>query len=236
MDVLIEELGGSLWAAALEDLHLNGLEIDSPYEEVRWGSIYWARVKTVDKALDAVFLDLEGDNTGILYNKDVRTIIKSGPDKGKVKKGGDTAIGKTLKAGQMICVQAKSSYLLNTDRPQNFEDKIPRMSMDITMPGRYLIFCPMMEKNRLSLRIKDKEMRKQLIKMLNQLEDINGCILRAAAAHVQTDVLIREGRILKEAWDQIQQYLEGDEANLIMLGPDAVQRTLSDHADTHIDR
>ncbi|MCB1579405.1 MAG: ribonuclease E, partial [Alphaproteobacteria bacterium] len=66
MDILIEELEGSLWAAALKNGRLEGLEVDPPYEEIRWGSIYWAKVKTIDKALDAVFVDLDGDNTGIL--------------------------------------------------------------------------------------------------------------------------------------------------------------------------
>lgn len=237
MDILIEEKNGCLWTVALENNEnhrLEGLEIDSPYEEVRWGSIYWAKVKTIDKALDAVFLDLDGDNTGILYNKDVRTPQKDGT----VKKGGDTAIGKTLSPGDMIAVQAKSSYLIDSATPQEhtkFEDKIPQMSMDIAMQGRYLIYCPMMQKNRLSLRIQNKGLREQLHDMLDKLDDIKGCILRASAANMQTDVLIREGRIIKETWDQVQAHLEGAEPCLIMLGPDAIQRMLSDQADKQID-
>lgn len=234
MDILIEELEGSLWVAALKNGRLEGLEVDPGHEEVRWGSIYWAKVSSINAALDAVFLDLDGFNTGILYNSDVRWIDKKD---GKIRKGGEEAIGKRFKAGQMVAVQAKTAYLPRDDDTYTAaENKTPQMSMDITLPGRYLVYGSMMEENRVSSRIRDKVLRKQLLKMLNELEDIEGCILRAAAAHTQTDMLRREGKILKGAWEEIQTYFEGNEAGLIALGPDAIQRTLSDQAAQQIDR
>ncbi|MCB9981072.1 MAG: ribonuclease E/G [Rhodospirillales bacterium] len=233
MDILIEELEGSLWAAALKKGRLEGLEVDSPYEEIRWGSIYWAKVKTIDKALDAVFVDLDGDNTGILYNADVRWR----DDDGKVHKGGDESISKRFQPGDMVALQAKTAYLSNDqDDFTPSENKIPQMSMDITLPGRYLIYCANMDCNRISQRIRDKKLRKQLHKMMDNMVDIQGCILRLAAAHTQSDVLIREGKILKSAWEEIQKYFEGPEPGLIALGPDAIQRTLSDQASQAIDR
>ena len=233
MDILIEEEEGRIWVAALKNGRLHGLEVEPTHEEVRWGSIYWARVKSIDAALDAAFLDLDGFNTGILYNNDTRQQSEDG----RIVKGGAQAIGKTYKAGDMIAVQAKSAYI-----PKDFDDyasaetKTPQMSMDITLPGRYIIYCPMMEINRVSTRIRDKKMRKQLLKMQDELEDINGCILRLAAANTQTDVLMREGKILSTAWEDIQQYMTGEEPGLIALGPDAIQRTLSDQAAQRIER
>ncbi len=233
MDILIEELDGSFWAAALHDGRLHGLEVDPSAEEVRWGSIYWAKVKTIDKALDAVFLDLDGDNTGILYNKDVRWL----DDKGKVHKGGAESIGKRFKGGDMIAVQAKTAYVPLEDESYAIpESKTPQMSMDITIPGRYLIFCAMMNENRISMRIRDKKLRKQLMKMMESMDDIQGCILRLAAAHTQSDMLIREGRVLSSAWGQIQEYFKGNTPSLIAMGPDALQRTLSDQAAQQIER
>ena len=232
MDILIEELEGSLWVAALKDGRLEGLEVDPSYEEVRWGSIYWAKVKSISKSLDAAFLDLDGDNTGILYNADVRWI----DDEGITHKGGAESIGKRLKPGDMIAVQAKSAYIPSLeDEFTPEEDKNPQMSMDITLPGRYLVFCAMMRENRISMRIRDKTLRKQLRTMLDAMEDIQGCILRAAAADMQTDILVREGKILSNTWEGISQYFEGDEPGLIARGPNAIQRTLSDHATQQIE-
>ncbi len=229
LDVLIEEFEGGLWTAVLQKGQLEGLEIDPAHEEVRWGSIYWAKVKTIDAALDAVFLDLDGDNTGILYNSDVR--IKS---KGEIKKGGDKAIGKIFKSGDMIAVQAKTAYI-----PKNIdampEKKIPQMSMDITLSGRYLIFAAMMKENRVSQRITDKKLRAQILKTLDGIRDQQGFIVRSAASGIQTEMLEREGKLLKAAWNDMKKYFAGDEPGLIMLGPDAVQRTLSDKAGQQID-
>lgn len=233
MDILIEELEGSLWVAALKNGRLDGLEVDPAHEEVRWGSIYWARITGFNAALDAAYLDLDGDNVGILYNNDVRWIDKDG----KIHKGGDIAISKRFRAGQMLAVQAKTAYMpREEDEYSGTENKAPQMSMDITLPGRYLVFGAMMGENRVSSRIRDKALRKQLLKMMGELKDIEGCILRAAAAHTQTDMLKREGKILKGAWEEIKGYFEGNEPGLIALGPDAIQRTLSDQAAQRIDR
>ena len=223
---------GSLWVAAIENNKLIGLEIDPHEEEVRFGSVYWARVTRIDKTLDCAFVQLDEDNTGILHNKDVRIT----DSKGNIQKGGDVAIGKLLKTGEMIAVQAKSGYLPRLDSTDlTLEDKSPKVSMDLTLPGRHLIYSPMMTSNRISKRIHDKKQRKQMTKMLNNVEGIKGCILRASAANTQTDILIREGDILKSIWEQLQKYLKGNEASLIMLGPDSLQRTLGDQANRLID-
>jgi Rne/Rng family ribonuclease len=217
---------------------INGLEVDPATEEVRWGSIYWAKVARIDKALDAAFVNIDGENIGLLHNADV--IIKK--DDGSYERGGDKPIGKYLEPGQMIAVQAKSGYLPSADGMDDFiaDDKNPRLSMNIALPGRYIIYTPMVNENRVSQRIKDKKLRKQLMDMLagmeSEGEENDGCILRSAAANTQTDVLIHEAKIQKVMWEQIQKYFKGKSPSLIMLGPDAMQRMLSDNADRIIDR
>lgn len=216
----------------MDGRRIEDLEVDPAQEEVRWGSIYWGKVMHIDKALDAAYIDLDGENAGILHNADVR--LKNRQK--EYRKGGDEAIGKVLKPGQMVAVQAKSGYVPGQDTAELAEDKAPKVSMDITLPGRYLIYSPMLTGNQISGRIRDKVLRKQLTKMLNSIEDIEGCILRAAAADIQTDILRREGTVLRGMWEQIQTHLEGESAQLIMLGPDAFERIMSDQAARAIDR
>lgn len=234
LDIMVEELDGSVWVAALNQGKLQGLEVDPYAEEVRWGSIYWAKVARIEKSMDAAFVNLDGENIGLLHNADVRVKQKDGT----YKKGGDVEIGKLIQPGEMVAVQAKSGYLPKPDPEQQGyqEDKNPRVSMNIALPGRYIICSPMEEENRVSARIRDKKSRAQLMEMLGEMNDCQGCILRAAAINTQTDVLTREGKILKEIWSQLQQFFKGDSPSLIMMGPDAVQRTLSDHAHDLIDR
>ncbi len=226
MEILIDEMDASLWVAALDrNGRLEGLEIDPEHEEVRWGSVYLAKVRRIDATMDAAFVDLDGTNTGLLFNADVRV----NDAEGKPVKGGDKPIGKLLAPGQMVTVQAKSGYIL-PESNDALELKSPKVSMNITLPGRYLIFAPMTQENQISQRIRDKKLRGQLLEMMRSLEDMQGCILRSAALNTQTDVLARECRLLREMWKQIQQYLTGSEPQLIMLGPNAIQRTLSDHS------
>lgn len=235
LDILIEELSGGLWVAALVQGRLQGLEIDPPLEEVRWGSIYWAKVARIDKALDAAFVNLDGDNIGILHNADIR--IRN--DDGSYTKGGDVAIGKILEPGQMIAVQAKEAFLADMDEGEPFAKaghKSPRVSMNIMLHGRYTIHTPMEQQNRISKRIRAGDLRKNLENMLDSIEGRKGIILRAAAANTQTDILVRETKILSTIWSQLQEFFEGDQSQLIMEGPDAIQRMLADKAGNQIER
>lgn len=226
LDILIDEMDGSLWVGALSGSNLQALEVDPINEEVRWGSIYWAKVARIDATLDAAFLDLDGENQGILSASDIRK------DK---KVNADTPIGKLVKAGEFLLVQAKEGKLAPSDNVV-FENKVPRLSMNISFQGRYLIYMPFENDSRISRRIRDEAARKQLAGMLKEMVDCKSCILRAAAQNTQTDMLIREHKILHTMWDQLSKYANGDEAHLVMLGPDAVQRTLSDMAIRTIDR
>ncbi len=229
LDILIEELEDSLWVASVEDKVIRGLEVDPASELIRWGSIYWAKVERIDAALDAAWVNLDGVNNALLHNADTRFMQRGG----KIIKGGAEPISKRLKEGQMIAVQSKSGILPPSEEDEDdlpLETKTARVSMDITLQGRFMIYSPMSTENRLSTRIKDKKLRRQLLKMLNSIDDIKGCILRASAAYTQTDILIREGKILSSMWTEMQKHLEGDAPALIMEGPDAIQRTISDHA------
>lgn len=233
LDILIEEIDESMWVAAADQGRLTGLEVDPAAEAVRWGSVYWAKVARIDASQDAAYVNLDGEHIGILYNADVRVMDEK---TGKCKKGGDVAIGKLIHPGQMIAVQAKAGYLPKDPQDERAEDKNPRLSMNIVLQGRYLLFAPLEGENKVSQRIRDKKMRKQLMGMLEKMNECKGCILRAAAADTQTDILQREAKILNVTWDQVQKFFKGDDPTLIMLGPDAVQRMLSDHAGRSISR
>ena len=110
MDIVVEELDGGLWVAATEGGRLQGLEVDPGKEDVRWGSIYWAKVVRIDKAMDAAFVQLDNQNEGLLHNADVRTLDKAG----NVIKGGEQAISKALRPGQMIAVQLDDAALIDS--------------------------------------------------------------------------------------------------------------------------
>lgn len=225
MDILIEDVQGSLLVAGVTKKRIEALDIDPESEIIRWGSVYWAKVERIDAGLNMAFLDLGYGFKGVLNACDVTD---------KPKK-----IGQALQPGQMIAVQVKTARNPvdehDPDRGRN-EHKASKVSMDIALPGRYMIYAPHMQGNRVSKRITDTKLRKDLTTMIAQVDDIDGCILRASSASCQTDILIREGKLLRAIWDSLQGYMEGKTPSLLMLGPDAIQRTLSDQSARHIDR
>jgi len=233
MDIMVEELDGGLWVAATQGGRLQGLEVDPGQEAVRWGAIYWAKIARIDKAMDAAFVELGSGHEGLLHNADVRITAKDG----SITKGGAESIGKLLKPGQMIAVQAKSGYLKHEDDFEFMQEhKTPKVSMDITLQGRFLIYAPMMTKNQVSSRIRNVKLREQLMKMMNAFKPIRGLILRASSEDTQMDILLREAKILQAEWEKLQPLLTGTTPALIMDGPDAFMRTIGDQAGNTIDR
>lgn len=233
MDIMVEELDGGLWVAATEKGRLQGLEVDPGIEQVRWGAIYRAKVTRIEKSMDAAFVDLGSGNEGLLHNADVRIMDA----KGNIKKGGAEAIGKLIKPGDMVAVQAKSGYLKHEDEFEFIrEDKTPKVSMDITLPGRFLIYAPFLKENEVSSRIRDKKLRESLMKMMSAFEPLKGLILRASSEDTQMDILLREAKILENIWERIQPLFTGDQPALVMDGPDAFQRTIGDQAGSTIKR
>ncbi|NBX65778.1 MAG: S1 RNA-binding domain-containing protein [Proteobacteria bacterium] len=227
LDILVEDLAGSLWVAAIQKGNrLAALEIDPYAELVRWGSIYWAKVMRVDASINAAFVDMGYDVVGMLPASEIPGL----------KKG--AKIGKHLRNGQFVMVQVKTARQPEENEegadPRPDAMKASKVSMDIALQGRYLIYTPHTPGNRISRRIKDPTVRKQLMAMGKNIKDVEGCILRASASYTQTDMLVREARIQKAIWDSLQEFTKDREPALLMLGPDALQRVLADFATSHV--
>lgn len=226
LDIVVEDLQGSLWVAAINKNKIAALEIDPYLELIRWGSVYWARVLRIDTTLNAAFVDLGHDLVGMLPASEIPGLAK------------DAKIGKKLKTGQFVMVQVKTAR-----QPEDDEDgndlrpdavKASKVSMDIALQGRYLIYTPKSPGNRISRRVREPDVRKQLVAMSKAIKAINGCILRASAAYTQTEILEREGKIQRAIWESLQAFTKDEEPSLLMLGPDALQRVLGDFATSRL--
>jgi len=226
LDILVEDLGGSQWVAAIRHNTLVALEIDPQNEMIRWGSIYWARVLKIDTRLNAAIVDLGYELEALLPASEVVGLAKG------------QRIGQRLKPGQFLFVQVKTARQPVDDTSLegggSEAAKLSKVSTDITIQGRFLIHTPFSPGNRISRRIRSPETRAHLTAMLKSIKGVENCILRASAADTQTDLLIREAKILHAIWESLQQFTTDTEAALLMLGQDAAQRVLSDLSTRHI--
>ena len=135
------------------------------------GNIYKGKVDNVLPGLEAAFVDIGLDKNGFLH---VDEIVLPGVEKVKRGRGqsSGTRISDLLSPGQEIVVQVIKDPL---------KTKGARLSMEITIAGRYMVYAPTGEGIGVSRRLEDKE-RERLRKEAKQLDlGGGGAIIRTAA-------------------------------------------------------
>src|SRR5438045_7873419 len=136
------------------------------------GNIYKGRVENVLAGLEAAFVDIGLEKNGFLH---VDEIVLPGVEAPRRGRGGGRdarQITDMLKPGQEVVVQVVKDPL---------KSKGARLSMDLTIAGRYMVYTPTGEGVGVSKRLEEKE-RERLRKEAKSL-DLHGAgaIIRTAA-------------------------------------------------------
>jgi ribonuclease G len=136
------------------------------------GNIYKGRVDNVLAGLEAAFVDIGLEKNGFLH---VDEIVLPGVETPKRGRGGQEGkrITDLLKPGQEIVVQVVKDPL---------KTKGARLSMELTIAGRYMVFAPTGEGIGVSRRLEDKE-RDRLRKEAAKLDLRGGGAIIRTAAH-----------------------------------------------------
>src|SRR5215217_6845414 len=137
------------------------------------GNIYKGKVDNVLPGLEAAFVDIGLDKNGFLH---VDEIVLPGVERVKRGRGSGPRITDLLKPGQEIVVQVIKDPL---------KTKGARLSMEITIAGRYMVYAPTGEGVGVSRRLEDKE-RDRLRKEAKQLDLGGGGAIIRTAAHGAT--------------------------------------------------
>ncbi|MEC7703394.1 MAG: ribonuclease E/G [Pseudomonadota bacterium] len=228
MEILIDTINDSICAVALNKNHsLEAVELDPEFEQIRHGTIYMGRVERIDATDNTAYIDLGHGLIGYLNAKDARHLGKKT----------DKPLPKWLNAGDLIIVQAQDGFISpRIGTYEQYEDKNVRLTMDLTLHGRFMLYAPYRKDNKISKRIKDKALNAQLLEMMDS-ENMHGVILRAASKMIQNDMLIREYKMLAHAWQAILNNIPMENTTgPILAGPDAIMRMLSNQAMNTIER
>jgi ribonuclease G len=137
------------------------------------GNIYKGRVDNVLPGLEAAFVDIGLDKNGFLH---VDEIVLPGVEQAKRGRGNGPRITDLLKPGQEIVCQVVKDPL---------KTKGARLSMELTIAGRYMVYAPTGEGVGVSRRLEDKE-RDRLRKEARQLDLGGGGAIIRTAAHGAT--------------------------------------------------
>jgi ribonuclease G len=217
IEILIDRAGPLVRAAVVEDGRLTDLHIDSDDRPSRLGSIVLGRVERIVTALNGAFVDIGGPSAGLLNAADLRT---SAPTSRKAARVDAGRIGTLLRTGQPVLVQIKA---------EPGGDKGPSLTMDATLPGRFLVFTPFKPGISISRRIAHGEAKGRLTQTISGITSGlgGGWIVRAGAMNAAPDLLAAEAETLAVAWRRIEQQCGGLTAPLPLLsGPTAPLRAV----------
>ncbi len=147
------------------------------------GNIYKGRVDNVLAGLEAAFVDIGLEKNGFLHVDEIVLPGVEAPRRGRGGARDGRNITDLLKPGQEIVVQVVKDPL---------KTKGARLSMDLTIAGRYMVYAPYGEGVGVSRRLDDKE-RERLRKEASKLElGGSGAIIRTAAQGAKRADLERE--------------------------------------------
>jgi len=146
------------------------------------GNIYKGKVDNVLPGLEAAFVDIGLDKNGFLHVDEIVLPGVETPRRGRGKEGGKK-ITDLLKPGQEIVVQVVKDPL---------KTKGARLSMELTIAGRYMVYAPFGEGIGVSKRLDDKE-RARLRREAKELDlQGGGAIIRTAAQGATREDFERE--------------------------------------------
>ncbi len=192
------------------------------------GNIYKGRVDNVLAGLEAAFIDIGLEKNGFLH---VDEIVLPGveiPRRGRGKEGDGKKITDLLKPGMEIVVQVVKDPL---------KSKGARLSMDLTVAGRYMVYTPTGEGVGVSKRLDDRE-RERLRKEAKSLDlQGGGAIIRTAAHGAKRADFERELQYLFKLHEVLQSRVDQTPApGLVFQEADLSVRVVRDIFSAHFEK
>ena len=180
------------------------------------GNVYLGRVQNVLPSMEAAFVDIGKGRNAVLYagevNWDAAGISESQPRK----------IETVLKSGQSVLVQVTKDPI---------GQKGARLTSQISLPGRYVVYVPGGGMSGISKRLPESERTRLKAILKNLIPETAGVIVRTAAEGVSEEDLTSDVARLKAQWDDI--YAKSENPNFhppaaLYQEPDLAVRVIRD--------
>lgn len=178
------------------------------------GNVYLGRVQNVLPSMEAAFVDIGKGRNAVLYagevNWDAAGLTGNEPKR----------IENALKSGEGVLVQVTKDPIGH---------KGARLTSQVSIPGRYLVYVPGSSMTGISRKLPDNE-RARLKKILKEVvPDGAGVIVRTAAEGASEAELRADVERLTAAWDRIQAKVKSANAPALLHGePDMTVRVIRD--------
>ena len=227
--------------ALLEDGVLEEYEIEREGDVNIVGSIFKGRIKNIEQGLKAMFVDIGMEKNAFLHFWDaipaaldngLEEIHRQGRSK---KKGGPKKIPSKdipnlYPVGSELVIQVSKGPIGN---------KGPRVTTNVSLPGRYLVLTPFADQFGISRKIEDPQERTRLRRIMQQMAvpEGMGIIMRTVAIGKRARHFIRDLAMLLEQWEEVEEIRDNTPAPVrIFEEPKLIERTARDLLTEEIDQ
>ena len=188
--------------AILEDRHLVEVQYDRPDQGRLVGDIFLGKVEAVLPGIQAAFVDIGTDKAGFLHASDLDYEEEDEENEGengggRKKSRRNIPIQDVIRQGEEVLVQV-------TKEP--IGTKGPRLTTQISLPGRFLVFMPSSSHVGVSRKIEERGERDRLRKLAREIvpRDNGGVIVRTVGEELNRTTFQKEFKRLLESWKEIQ--------------------------------
>ena len=226
--------------ALLENGKLEEFQVEHPSEERIVGGIYKGRIKNLEDGLQAAFVDIGLKKNAFLHYWDmipedaarleaVEDTASRNPQRSK-KRISSEEIARMFPVDSEIIVQVTKGPI---------STKGPRVTANLSIPGRYLVMLPGSDLKGVSRKIEDEKERLRLKKVLARLPTPPGVglIVRTAGSGAKQRSFVRDIRGLLTVWEDIQRGIREKPAPCCLYTElDLVERVVRDWLTDEVDR
>ena len=178
------------------------------------GNVYLGRVQNVLPSMEAAFIDIGKGRNAVLYAGEVNWSAVGH------KEGQPRKIESVLSSGQTILVQVTKDPIGH---------KGARLTGQVSLPGRFLVYVPEGNTSGISRKLPDTE-RNRLKTLLKEIvPESAGVIVRTAAEGASEDELTRDVERLTARWNDIEEKVKAGKSPQLLYGePDLTLKVVRD--------
>lgn len=212
--MIVREKNGRTQIAVLEDGVLVEHYVSQQSQASIAGNVYLGRVQNVLPSMEAAFVDIGKGRNAVLYAGEVNW------DAAGLADGQPRRIEQALKSGDTVVVQVTKDPIGH---------KGARLTSQVTLAGRYLVFVPGGGMTGISRKLPENE-RTRLKKILRAIvPDSAGVIVRTAAEGASEEELTADIARLQTQWESIEKKSKSASAPSLLQGePDMAIRVVRD--------
>ncbi|MCL9780541.1 ribonuclease G [Vibrio sp. S4M6] len=214
--------------AMIESGSLQEIHIEREARRGIVGNIYKGKVSRVLPGMQAAFVDIGLDKAAFLHASDIvphtECVAENEKQQFQVRD-----ISELVRQGQDIVVQVVKDPL---------GTKGARLTTDITLPSRYLVFMPGASHVGVSQRIESEQERERLKAVVaGYCDELGGFIIRTAAEGADEKELSQDAAFLKRLWSKILDRRSKYKTRTTLYGElGLAQRILRDFVGTELDK